>query len=170
MMDPDARVAYWAAQECTWQRSGAMSVAWMLDAWAYAMEHQYDDITDDDVLKLGALVEPDFNRNGIRMVGVRVGWSVKLSPELVPAALKSWITEILDDMEPAEAFRQYEEIHPFVDGNGRSGSIIFNWLNGTLSAPIHPPNLWDDPRRDVFGYPDPTQIILPIIMNDPGYR
>jgi fido (protein-threonine AMPylation protein) len=48
-------------------------------------------------------------------------------------------------MAPLEAYVEYEEIHPFVDSNGRTGKIILNYLNGTLLDPIFPPNdIWGD--------------------------
>jgi fido (protein-threonine AMPylation protein) len=37
-------------------------------------------------------------------------------------------------------------VHPFRDGNGRTGKILLNWLNQSLNAPIFPPS-------DLFGSP-----------------
>jgi fido (protein-threonine AMPylation protein) len=48
-------------------------------------------------------------------------------------------------MTALEAYKEFEFIHPFEDGNGRTGKIILNWINGTLLDPIFPPN-------DIFGY------------------
>jgi hypothetical protein len=154
-------VVAWAAQECSWQGSGEVSVAWMIEGWRFAHRRQRRPVRLTDILGLGNVVEPRHNRYGIRTVGVRVGWDVKLDPALVPDALVSLIehqpvlTSITED-QATEWFRQYEEIHPFRDGNGRTGSILYNWLRGSLDSPIHPPNLWDDPRRMYPAYPQPV--------------
>lgn len=150
-----SRVVQWAAQECAWQQSGEVSVWRMVDAWLYAHRRQLRPVTLRDVLTLGRLVEPQVNRAGIRKVGVRVGWDVKLEPERVPAALSA-LLEAQPSLgtigSPVERwFREYEDVHPFRDGNGRTGSILLNWLRGSLPRPIYPPNLWHDPRRD---FPD----------------
>jgi len=47
------------------------------------------------------------------------------------------------DGTPAEAYREFQEIHPFRDGNGRVGKIVFNLLNGTLHDPQMPPNFFN---------------------------
>jgi Fic/DOC family len=51
---------------------------------------------------------------------------------LLDAAYKEWVT-------PEEFYQRFEEIHPFFDGNGRVGAIIYNWLKGSLADPVHPP-------------------------------
>lgn len=41
--------------------------------------------------------------------------------------------------DPLEYYTSFEKIHPFVDGNGRLGSILFNWAD--LDNPVHPPEV-----------------------------
>jgi hypothetical protein len=136
-------VAYWAAIECEKQRSGELSVAWMLDGWFYAHRHRNHPALLRDVLALGRMVEPRTNQNGLRKINVRVGWDTKMPPDTVPHAtdvlLSAW-----SELESDEWFRMYEEIHPFGDGNGRTGSILWNWHRGTLPMPEVPPDYWSD--------------------------
>lgn len=140
-------VIRWAAQECEWQRSGERSVAWMVAGWLYARRNRNRAVTVAHILNLGAVVEPRHNLNGLRTVGVRVDDDVKMSPDWVPEALDQLVAD--DKLNPTEWFREYETIHPFRDGNGRTGNILYNWRLGTLLDPVMPPNLWKDPRRDI---------------------
>jgi hypothetical protein len=58
--------------------------------------------------------------------------------------MENWIRD-LDAMDPIGAYKQFEWIHPFMDGNGRTGKIILNYLNGTMLDPIFPPSdLWGE--------------------------
>lgn len=139
-------IVRFCARECELQMSGERSVAWMAEAWMHAQEFADLKPTVNDVLVLGALVEPFKNAKGFRTCGVRVGWDVKPDWNLVPGQIVN-LMEAVDRLTPNEFFKEYEEVHPFVDGNGRTGAILLNWLNGTLDNPVWAFNFWNDPRR-----------------------
>jgi hypothetical protein len=50
------RVVNYAAQECFWQQSGEMSVAWMVEGWRYAHRYRFKPIKLRDVLELGRVL------------------------------------------------------------------------------------------------------------------
>lgn len=124
---------------------GIQRVAWMLDAWICAIEDRRRRPIIVDAEYLGKFVEREKNRDGFRKCGVRVGRRICPQPKDVPDLLdRLW--QHRDAMTPLEFYKEFELIHPFVDGNGRTGKILLNWLNGTLLDPIFPP-------ADLFGEP-----------------
>lgn len=134
-------VAHFCAHECRRQRSGEVSVAHMIQAWNYVMARS--SLDEGAILQMARLIEPEVNLLGWRTVDVRVGHDVKGPWEQVPRHMEQYMKS-LDDLDPEEAYRLFEEIHPFRDGNGRTGTLIYNWKRGTLPEPVHPPD-WDDP-------------------------
>lgn len=130
-------------------------------------------ITLDFIEHLGKLVEPEDNKNGFRTIPIGVndpnlGWIEKSDWQLVPDLLDRLIESYYDgnlvpiitpvpntDWHKVERghklsksaedqfYYEYENIHPFRDGNGRTGKILYNYLCGTLDNPIMPPNFWN---------------------------
>jgi hypothetical protein len=61
-------------------------------------------------------------------------------PANIERAMNNLVSAITEGRVTAdEAYQEFERIHPFVDGNGRVGAILWNWLNGTLDKPRTPP-------------------------------
>lgn len=136
------------------QLDGIERVGWMLDGWSYAMwraqaKNPWPSV--DDLETIGRRVERLRNNNGFRRANVRVSNSNTVFPdwERVPYLLEQ-LFEQIQMHTPIEFYKALMGVHPLMDGNGRSGKIILNWLAGTLDKPWFPPN-------DLFG----TWIINP---------
>lgn len=157
-------IVYYCAAECKRQMSGEMSVYDMLNGWAWMSTYNMlgkprpieGDFGVNVIETLGKWIEPDDNRNGFRQIAIGVGnqffWQEKADWHEVPRLLKLLLESYYDGSLVAdhvvaqdsidEFYYQYEEIHPFKDGNGRTGKILYNYLRGTLSAPTIPPMFW----------------------------
>lgn len=126
-----------------------MAVYWMAAAWNHALANRrwYPGalLTVDYIIEWGMMVDPYMNKDGIRKIGVYVntleGRKNYPPHEEVPRLLKALVAS-QDDLTPEEFYKQFEGIHPFGDGNGRTGKIVYNWLKDTLHAPIMPPDFF----------------------------
>lgn len=144
-------VVEFCAIECEKQRSGERSVAHMVNGWSYCWDKRNETPpTNEFIQLLGWLVEPRTNRVGVyrkTRVGVqdRDGWHPKAEPDQVPRLMDlligSW-----SELSAEEWYFEYEEIHPFGDGNGRTGNLLYNLHRGSLESTrlVYPPNFWSD--------------------------
>lgn len=145
---------------------GGVRVEWMLSAWQCAQRQAAHGLpTVDDILALGKLVEPHQNSlMGFRTGHVKIGGSYGAHPAKLKEFVPALVTRAAD-VEPVQGrkgphpddyrsawekfedmikrivtaddwYLAYEAVHPFADGNGRTGKILFNWLLGSLDDPI----------------------------------
>ena len=129
---------------------GLERVQWMLRAWVYALMSLKKEPVQpliSDAERLGKMIEPVKNGRGWRRCQVRVGSRICPDYHDVPRLLVALFES--EGLSPLEFYKEFELIHPFVDGNGRTGKVLLNWLNGTLHDPIFPPaDLWGSPIRN----------------------
>lgn len=142
---------------------GGMRIEWMLQAWYFARGYAHKTPTVAHLMELGKLVEPYENDKGFRREPVWIGDrqapdAIFIKP-MIEALFKTAeridpsqgvsdrerfsrytpgeFTEQVRSIETADDFYlAYEWIHPWRDGNGRTGKILHNWLHGTLDDPV----------------------------------
>lgn len=127
--------------------SDARSLDDAYKAWEYLS--QVDVLTLDDVLKThwflmeNQPLEPH-EKGFLRRCEVRIGRSFGTTSDLIGGELKEWIDlmnaprkELLDRQIDWQVLHvEYERIHPFADGNGRTGRMFMNWYRLKNGYPL----------------------------------
>ena len=143
-MQLDINVVQWAAQECDRQKSGELSVANLCSAWVYLSTYPSKFFDYTLILTLGQFVEPDVNARGYRTLPVHFANGDIVSAANIDVQIYN-LCEYSHVMTPVQWYIEFEKVHPFQDGNGRVGSLMYNFLSGTLNEPIAPPDVFSDP-------------------------
>jgi len=86
----------------------------------------------------------------LRNIPVWVGGHPLPNPEQVRVQLHQWIIDmqIEKDWDPKEMHVRFEKIHPFVDGNGRTGRMLMWWHEIKIGK--EPTFIEFDDRQDYY--------------------
>jgi len=91
----------------------------------------YDELTKENILEthntLICRLEPSI-AGRIRTVNVRVGYQIAPEPEKLEFMLEELLKLVPKTKDEIKKWHiAFEYIHPFGDGNGRTGRILMNW-------------------------------------------
>lgn len=149
-------------------------------AMDYIFRHLYEDMTIECIQRIGKIINKNINDiDGFRTTSVFIAGAEHMPPEA--ADVPRLMNELLytsfksDDFiyDLADFHIRYERIHPFTDGNGRSGRVLINKLalqNGY--APFVIPKDKRTPYMNLLADCDVVGLksMIEQLMNDEVYR
>lgn len=106
---------------------------------AYTAVYKAWEVDIDLILMLGKLTKPDRNSKGFRKTPVVFSNGKSGAPYSEIERMLNNLLQAKGIITPLEFYVEFEKIHPFEDGNGRVGALLYNIFNGTIFDPVLPP-------------------------------
>lgn len=151
MMLPPYPVIEWASKEVHRQNASALRVPGMLAAWDslmnITMANQFDTVLLHRMN--GQIIGSVVRHYRTTEVVISTGGDTT-HPAHVKLMMGQWISDFRKDrfggtFETAHIdgiVKRFLDIHPYEDGNGRIGSILYNYLHGSMHYPVMLPDYY----------------------------
>jgi len=87
------------------------------------------EVSIDDLKRFVSVIQPDAVLRDRPGLNVRVGNHVPIpGGENVVSSLETVLADANTSRLAYDNHQAYEDLHPFTDGNGRSGRVLFAWM------------------------------------------
>jgi len=116
-------------------------------AWRYLAKQKV--LTTEVVLNVHKILMknqpiPEKDKGAFRTCKVYIGGREGLEWSEIPTAIESWLSDVKTSIdipgEDGEYIKfdhiEFERIHPWIDGNGRTGRMFMNWQRMKAGLPI----------------------------------
>jgi hypothetical protein len=125
-------LALWCVREVNVQYDRIEDVEPLYNAFVYAEARRKELWDAEAIMRIGARVKPFINKDGWRRFPVFMGYNAEGAPWREIPRLMDQLGVALKEgvLSPHDWFVEFETIHPFGDGNGRTGAIVANILMG----------------------------------------
>jgi len=140
------RIATIAAKECVKQQVGLDRFSFLVEAYRYALNAaDMHSRLHEHIQTINSIIEPA-NNGSFRRIAVRFpDFSVAVDAKEIPEAM-SRLVEVSIAAQQANMqdrwIKDFLDVHPFVDGNGRTAWILRTWLMDEWSYPNALPNYY----------------------------
>lgn len=100
-------------------------------AWDYLIK--FDTLTKENILKCHDILMERYlkplERGCFRLVPVWISGKRAVTAKMIPGLFDDWLRFTNSNIDrEKQSHIEFEKIHPFIDGNGRTGRIILNWM------------------------------------------
>lgn len=128
-------------------------------AWEWALDNIDIMFTARGVLEVHRQITlkqlPASERGRWRKVPVWVGNHTPPAPALVPSLMSQYLESMslaYETLDPKTMHIQFEKIHPFIDGNGRTGRMLM-WVH-EIRIGREPTFINNETKNKAYGYYD----------------
>jgi hypothetical protein len=164
-------VVEWCGKEVFRQQESALHVHFMAKAWAYAVECSLagiSSISEGDIRHLNGVIVGSSYDSSYRTTPVTIKRKlVGVPPRTISHAVEN-LVRYQDNITSDVFVKEFLDIHPFGDGNGRTAAVMYNWKRKTLEYPLELPDFYSRYTLTIVSYGDDEGKVTEVLKKQFG--